>query len=581
MSDTISAPQQDSAPQVGLIGERIGSFASSSPGSVVFPSSIGETLDWLGTTKQIARASGNAQAEFGAIDDYGRSITAPEPSVPADELQQRFGIPGKLKFDNPLPASVAQSMYDAKRDEIAREDALSRRPSGLGPGAAQMGAGLIAGLLDPVNVAAAFVPGVDEARFGALFGESALGTVASRATAGAVSGAVGQIPLVALRYGLSQQEQADYDAWSAMSDLAMGAGIGGVLHPLAGAVGDALGQRFARTRAAAIVADDPGARLDTLKTAIAQTVEERPVEVQPVLDAAFVSPGSAPEDLAAEMRPGGADALEPAAGDLTTFLKSRRAARPVSLVDFLIERGGVRDQGGDLSAMDADLIHHRQGGRLVSPSGMPLDYAREAAAEAGYLPHDSTVADLLDRIADAVSGRNSFRPEDQAMMEVDRASRRAEAEQGRYDEARSLVQGLAEDHGIEVLPDELHQAAILTMQGVHPEDALIDATRGMEIEAGATFDRALDAATGKLGPLHEVAQQHAPDAAKVTPDQMMAVARQQIADHEEFLRRADEAGALSEVDRAEFEEIGQIEPQALSLGQAFLQAAACILRGLR
>lgn len=90
-------------------------------------------------------------------------------------------------------------------------------------------------------------------------------------------------------------------------------------------------------------------------------------------------------------------------------LRSGRVPEPgemfgVSLVDFLRQRGGVQDEGGELKALEVDADRKRGEKRLVQAKGLPLDRAREAAAEAGYLDKQSSVADFLDKIEQEVRG---------------------------------------------------------------------------------------------------------------------------------------------------------------------------------
>lgn len=66
---------------------------------------------------------------------------------------------------------------------------------------------------------------------------------------------------------------------------------------------------------------------------------------------------------------------------------------PQSLVNFL-KAEGLKDFNGELKAAD---INKRIPG-LVRKTGMELDRAREAAAEAGYLPENSTPDDLVQAI---------------------------------------------------------------------------------------------------------------------------------------------------------------------------------------
>ncbi|MBH3308343.1 hypothetical protein I5P84_02595 [Pseudomonas mosselii] len=54
-----------------------------------------------------------------------------------------------------------------------------------------------------------------------------------------------------------------------------------------------------------------------------------------------------------------------------------------SLVDFILERGGIRDDGGELQARDVD-VGRRGNQRLSRKSGRTLDDMAQQAAEAGY-----------------------------------------------------------------------------------------------------------------------------------------------------------------------------------------------------
>ncbi len=89
-------------------------------------------------------------------------------------------------------------------------------------------------------------------------------------------------------------------------------------------------------------------------------------------------------------------------------------------MSFLQRAGGVQDAGGDLRASGFDRFPG-----LIRENGMPLDRAREAAAEAGYLGPDTAAAmrdttpnDLLDRLdahpsysvhdEDAVAARKAY-----------------------------------------------------------------------------------------------------------------------------------------------------------------------------
>lgn len=92
---------------------------------------------------------------------------------------------------------------------------------------------------------------------------------------------------------------------------------------------------------------------------------------------------------------------------------SRPPPKPQDIVEFLISRGGVRDDGGELRAMDTNRVNGGYGtggvgtgqfGVLSRKNGLPPDTAREYAAEAGYLSPESTISDLFDAIHDSTRG---------------------------------------------------------------------------------------------------------------------------------------------------------------------------------
>jgi diguanylate cyclase (GGDEF)-like protein len=97
------------------------------------------------------------------------------------------------------------------------------------------------------------------------------------------------------------------------------------------------------------------------------------------------------------------------AGDIPTEVQAMGS----SLVEWLSDTGGVTDpvMTGELRRLgESDRVNRRGQSRLVRPDAVrTLDEAREAAAEAGYLPIDSTVNDLLDALTQEVDGGPAIR----------------------------------------------------------------------------------------------------------------------------------------------------------------------------
>ena len=79
-----------------------------------------------------------------------------------------------------------------------------------------------------------------------------------------------------------------------------------------------------------------------------------------------------------------------------------------TLVEFLRDKGGLQDAGGELAARE---IPTRRGQRkLIQEQGLSLDDAAQAAQEAGYFPGEErpTINDLLDAIDKEVRGEPVF-----------------------------------------------------------------------------------------------------------------------------------------------------------------------------
>ena len=157
---------------------------------------------------------------------------------------------------------------------------------------------------------------------------------------------------------------------------------------------------------------------------------------------------------------------------------------PLSLFQFLASKGGIQDQGGELAALGLDRAFVPGYGRLVRPTGLKLDQAREAIVEAYYLRDHgdhtggtarTTVADLLELLDQEGRGQRVYAEPDLAAAaeRQDAQARRREA--ARLQEATSSVREAAKAEGLNVNDDEIAAAA---QQVVHhnadPLDALVD-----------------------------------------------------------------------------------------------------------
>jgi hypothetical protein len=327
---------------------------------------------------------------------------------------------------------------------------------------------------------------------------------------------------------------------------------------------DLVTERFAETPAAAVIAEHPEVGEGALRAAVAQLLEDRPVDVQPIVDQAV------------------ADAPVQAARKRAA--KAKAAPAPVPLSRFLAAKGGIIDQGGDLAAMDAHRHFEPGLGKLVrradNPKAMTLDRAREAAAEAGYLHPDSTVADLLDAIAEDMTPRRFYRPEDDAVAAQQRADASAQDEQDRLEDARQDVRRFARENDLTL--DEITEieAAVHAMHGSEPGEAIDEAIADRQ----AREDRlqpALRAARGDPDFAEAETQAAAEAAANApSPREFDAVRVDGLPDAEAWAEQARANGGLEPGDLAELDAIERDRARAEGYGRAVQQAALCIATAL-
>lgn len=139
------------------------------------------------------------------------------------------------------------------------------------------------------------------------------------------------------------------------------------------------------------------------------------------------------------------------------------APRPVSLVRFLKARGGIREESGELKAMG---LHRRFPGLVNNRAGLSHDYAREAAAEAGYFDHlygtreraiaESTPADFRAMLPD---GDKAFPASDQALIDDEERVRAGERAKDRDAAVEQEIRDFMAEHGVTDLDDELTRRA--------------------------------------------------------------------------------------------------------------------------
>jgi len=284
----------------------------------LYKSTLGETLG------AVAEDAWNFNPLPSAIRFFeleaNRNEDTNEPLISKDELNKKYSNLD-LFFDQDEKQSTVDILVNRKTLERERQSIIARGPegsfnpfnSGFYTGGAKLGTSLAVSLADPINIASAFIPVVGEARFASLVARQ--GLTKARGIRGVVEGAVGAAAVEPIVLTAATAEQADYGLMDSFLNVTFGSIIGGGLHIGAGALKDfrtrrAFEDRVEAARNAAGITDgedvavnlykeyypetsrimkelaetDPETRRLLLARALADLIEDNPVNVKPIAD---------------------------------------------------------------------------------------------------------------------------------------------------------------------------------------------------------------------------------------------------------------------------------------------------------
>jgi hypothetical protein len=159
------------------------------------------------------------------------------------ELNKEYAKIG-LYFEEDEYQSVVDIMVREKNEERARQNIMMRGPKGswnplsggFYVGAAKFATGLATSMVDPINIAASFIPVFGQTNFARLVARK--GFTKARAIRGAVEGAVGATLVEPIVYGVAQSLQSDYDMYDSFLNVTFGTVLGSGLHVGAGKLKD-------------------------------------------------------------------------------------------------------------------------------------------------------------------------------------------------------------------------------------------------------------------------------------------------------------------------------------------------------
>ena len=326
------------------------------------------------------------------------NILSPEQYKTSEYFREGFDLP-----EEGIKEGYAQLLAQNYDKRAAITQTLSRSKGGFGLGAAQFGTMLLGSVLDPINVASAFIPVFPAARYAHLVKN--LGLTKARAVRGVVEGSVGAAivePIVL--YQAAQEQDENYNLLDSFLNVTIGGVLGGGLHVGFGKLSDAIERRSQKTKEQAVL------------TAVKQVLTDQEVTGPSILLKAdldkSIKKNLEKQNNLAQEKPTRVEDVTRTGKGLPASLK---APKPKTLRQFIIENGGIKSDDPQISDVRASLDKGTFG--VTRKDGLSLDVMAQRVQEAGYFLDKSdldygvdgaTPRDLLDLIDREAKGEVIF-----------------------------------------------------------------------------------------------------------------------------------------------------------------------------
>jgi len=356
-----------------------------------------------------------ANAEQGGFDEFGvfhggmqatrRTVSPEDARAKAEEA----GVKVEFGEDHYTPEAVDIMIARAKT-QVVRDVVVNAYDPSWGT---QLGVSLVTSLADPLNIGAAFIPFVGEARYAAIlegaatFGRREL----YRAGLGAVEGLAGSLLVEPLIAGAALQEGRDYTLADSLYNLAFGTAFGAGMHAASGAIKEKLFQRRINSEPVQTPADvverlPVEVNEAALRGAISDLIHGRAVQSGELIDSLIDQNPQIKSaiSVAATLRRDGPD-LDDIPGRIEYWEKNltalkEKAPKPVDFLTWVRQQGGVKDTDGTLAAVLGDVSHLKPSvyiskrGAPKAKRGIGLDELLDKAKQAGYAEnmHELTAA---------------------------------------------------------------------------------------------------------------------------------------------------------------------------------------------
>ena len=309
------------------------------------------------------------------------NLLSPEEYKESQYYRKGFELPPEG-----IKEGYAQLLADNYDKRQAIQQTLSRSKGGFGLGAAQFGTMLLGSVLDPLNVASAFVPVFPGARFAHLVAK--YGKTKARAIKGVVEGTVGAGIVEPLPLGAAALEQDEnYGLFDSFLNVTVGGVLGGGLHVGFGKISDIIERRSAKTKEQALV------------TAIKQVASDQEVEVTPIMKAdlekTFAENLKKQNELSAEKPTKLEDVKRTGKKKIPDIININKAKKPKTLLQFIKENGKINSTdplagdvaqalGGNQNKQGKFILDVKNAKGAIAKKGIGIDEMTTRVQEAGY-----------------------------------------------------------------------------------------------------------------------------------------------------------------------------------------------------
>ncbi len=199
-------------------------------------SSLSELKTGFGRSVELSFEEGMALNPTNLLSDYMTKNAVSNDQISkkeADELASDKNVTLDIKDGTYIGREAAKMMIERKYQSNKRAEYLENGPSGIAGLGASLTGNIAASFLDPIGMAANFIPFIPAARTASILaktGGSMAARIGARAAIGAAEGIAGAAVLEPILAGTASDVGENYTLADSAMNLAIGGLFGGVIH---------------------------------------------------------------------------------------------------------------------------------------------------------------------------------------------------------------------------------------------------------------------------------------------------------------------------------------------------------------